>query len=547
LNPFELAGQFMTNQTQLDYLFKLTAAPSERGASGSAGSSGRRPAFDDHLVHASTSAGGSSPNSAGVRDRSNDRSTLGDGGSTTRARADDGYAAASSTPAETAATEPATSDDANQGPVDDPEASGAQSGVEEGAVGHAADSENEDYPDHGEAHDIAAASLTGAHDSLKAAQEQADSSAASAANDAEQRLALASTLASDSDRAERRAGNVSATEHIDALAANDAASNLEVELAANHKKIMQASDSSPSQSIGEQSNASNAHESQARKAADASHAAGDTAAAPLQNATNSSNSGKSRTTGRRSLSEGEKSADDPNRRGTSRASQRADAKAVQDQAAAIVAANVATAQSTNSAATTEAAEDASRVAKSVGQNTDAIHGTARSQRAGVGASRRVHGISTPELPRVDAARFVGRVAKAVQTAQERGGALHLRLSPPELGSLRLELSMQNGAMTATVETETSAARQVLLDHLPALRERLAEQNIRIERFDVDVRQENSGGQADPRASQQEHRQHPQQQPHSRHAAGRSAASQPTTDEAPNIRSRLINSELNLLA
>ncbi len=112
--------------------------------------------------------------------------------------------------------------------------------------------------------------------------------------------------------------------------------------------------------------------------------------------------------------------------------------------------------------------------------------TARAQRAGATSKGRAHAAS-PDLPRVDAARFVGRVAKAVQTAQERGGLVQLRLSPPELGSLRLELSMQNGVMTAAVETETPAARQILLDHLPALRERLAEQNIRIERFDVDVR------------------------------------------------------------
>jgi flagellar hook-length control protein FliK len=87
------------------------------------------------------------------------------------------------------------------------------------------------------------------------------------------------------------------------------------------------------------------------------------------------------------------------------------------------------------------------------------------------------------------------VAKAFQMAQERDGKLHLRLSPPELGSLRLELSVKEGVMTATLEAETTAARKVLLDHLPALRDRLAEQNIRIERFDVDVRRDD-GGQAD---------------------------------------------------
>ena len=47
-------------------------------------------------------------------------------------------------------------------------------------------------------------------------------------------------------------------------------------------------------------------------------------------------------------------------------------------------------------------------------------------------------------------------------------------------------------MSAKVEVETAAARNVLLDNLPALRERLAEQDIRIEKFDVDVRRD--GGQ-----------------------------------------------------
>ena len=131
---------------------------------------------------------------------------------------------------------------------------------------------------------------------------------------------------------------------------------------------------------------------------------------------------------------------------------------------------------------------------------------------------------------MDAARFVGRVAKAIRTATERGGALHLRLSPPELGSLRLQLTVDNGVMSATLEADNSAARQVLLDHLPALRDRLAEQNIRIERFDVDVRQEGSGGQADARASQQDERN--QQPPEANHV--RRPRRSPSGEELPRV-------------
>ena len=48
-------------------------------------------------------------------------------------------------------------------------------------------------------------------------------------------------------------------------------------------------------------------------------------------------------------------------------------------------------------------------------------------------------------------------------------------------------------MNARLEVESSAARNALLDNLPALRERLAQQNIRIERFDIDMADDSPGG------------------------------------------------------
>ena len=92
----------------------------------------------------------------------------------------------------------------------------------------------------------------------------------------------------------------------------------------------------------------------------------------------------------------------------------------------------------------------------------------------------------PAATDVERVRFVQRVAKAFQSAADRGGPLRLRLSPPELGALRLEITVRGGAMTARLEAETPAARTLLLDGLPALRERLAQQDINVERFDVDL-------------------------------------------------------------
>ena len=105
--------------------------------------------------------------------------------------------------------------------------------------------------------------------------------------------------------------------------------------------------------------------------------------------------------------------------------------------------------------------------------------------------------STPETPTVDRARFVHRVGGAIRSAQLREGQIQIRLSPPELGTLQIRIVMNEGVLTAHLETETAAARTVLLDNLPALRERLAEQEIRIDKFDVDVGREGHQQTDDP--------------------------------------------------
>jgi flagellar hook-length control protein FliK len=145
------------------------------------------------------------------------------------------------------------------------------------------------------------------------------------------------------------------------------------------------------------------------------------------------------------------------------------------------------------------------------------------------------------LPKVDATRFVGRVARAFETAQQRGGTLHLRLSPPELGSLILELTVKQGVMTASLETETAAARQTLLNHLPALRERLAEQNIRIERFDVDVRQDGSG------QSSMGSQQQPRETAFTDDAVRLPHTAAEVLEDAPTVVSRIDGTRINLIA
>ena len=90
-------------------------------------------------------------------------------------------------------------------------------------------------------------------------------------------------------------------------------------------------------------------------------------------------------------------------------------------------------------------------------------------------------------------RFVQRVEQAFQDLDGQGGSVRLRLSPPELGSLHIEINVAKGEMTARVEAETPAARNILLDNLPALRERLAQHDIKVQSFDVDLMDRSGGG------------------------------------------------------
>ncbi len=141
---------------------------------------------------------------------------------------------------------------------------------------------------------------------------------------------------------------------------------------------------------------------------------------------------------------------------------------------------------------------------------------------------------------VDASRFVSRVAGAINSANERGGAIEIRLSPPELGALRVSLEVKEGVLTAQLEAETPAARTALLDNLPALRDRLEQQQIRIEKFDVDVRDESNqrGGDWQPSDNRDEPTDRRPNDQNGRPAArqaetpAREATEQPTQTGAP---------------
>lgn len=174
-----------------------------------------------------------------------------------------------------------------------------------------------------------------------------------------------------------------------------------------------------------------------------------------------------------------------------------------DAAAASLAANddepkpsQATSQSSPPSSATDARQATPTVAVDAGQDRAPEQGAdraVRSESAVEGKEKATDARSTGEsnLTQAERVRLVQRVARAFQVLGDGGGQVRLRLSPPELGSVRLDVTIRNGTMTAHLEAESAGAREALLDNLPALRERLAEQNIKLESFEVDLMKQSS--------------------------------------------------------
>lgn len=84
----------------------------------------------------------------------------------------------------------------------------------------------------------------------------------------------------------------------------------------------------------------------------------------------------------------------------------------------------------------------------------------------------------------DRTRFINRVAQAVAAGLRRDGTLRLKLHPPELGVLRLQLRWKTGRVAARLEADNPEACTLLTEALTGLRQRLETQQIRVEKLEV---------------------------------------------------------------
>jgi len=92
--------------------------------------------------------------------------------------------------------------------------------------------------------------------------------------------------------------------------------------------------------------------------------------------------------------------------------------------------------------------------------------------------------------RVDQVETIERIVKTMSMAVRRGQSeARILLQPPRLGSVRIELSVKNGVLNATFETQTQAARHVISSNLPHLKAALESQGIEVEGFNITVEHE----------------------------------------------------------
>lgn len=126
-----------------------------------------------------------------------------------------------------------------------------------------------------------------------------------------------------------------------------------------------------------------------------------------------------------------------------------------------------------------------------GQGGAAVNGS-----SGVAGAAAVTGASPVSATRSDVEPVLDQVTSGVVASHRGGHEVRLRLNPPELGSLLIDVAVREGVVTARLETTQSGTQQLLTDNIHQLRDALAQQGLAIDKIDVsmnDPRQDNSRG------------------------------------------------------
>lgn len=99
-----------------------------------------------------------------------------------------------------------------------------------------------------------------------------------------------------------------------------------------------------------------------------------------------------------------------------------------------------------------------------------------------------HSVSSvpPRMAEVSA-RVINQVVRAAKTRFFEGGAaITLRLDPPHLGTVHMQVTAVGGSVTALLQTSTESARQIFQADIAQLREALAQAGVNVDTINVSV-------------------------------------------------------------
>ena len=84
-------------------------------------------------------------------------------------------------------------------------------------------------------------------------------------------------------------------------------------------------------------------------------------------------------------------------------------------------------------------------------------------------------------------------------SRQRGGTLTMRLDPPSLGQLKLEMKMEGGRVTVLLTSANDSARSLLRDNLNSLRQSLEDRGLAVDRLAVESAGKTSEGSSNQRS------------------------------------------------
>lgn len=80
--------------------------------------------------------------------------------------------------------------------------------------------------------------------------------------------------------------------------------------------------------------------------------------------------------------------------------------------------------------------------------------------------------------------LVDRVTNGLRSGFDNGGQLRMRLEPPAIGKVQVEVAAGDNGVTARLEVQTPAARQTLLDNISLLHTAITQTGAAVNRIDV---------------------------------------------------------------